>query len=135
MVWKSNEWPMPLSRLSSYPENNLSGMTGLVKGWYHQTLSSGLNAWHCFRLHLCDPTQQRAWVTPSHSREMQTVQPLTKAAHGASRDPLHQDESRETLLHPSWAENSHQASTSQTFLGLVRVSLIITTRTLRLMHT
>lgn len=37
-------------------------------------------------------------------------------AHGTSRDPL-RHKSRETLLHPSWAENSHKASTSQSFLG------------------
>lgn len=69
--------------------------------------------WHCFFLRLCDATQQRGWVTPSHSREMQTLQPFTNAA----RHFLHQDESAEMLLHPSGAENSHQASTSQSFLG------------------
>lgn len=41
---------------------------------------------------------------------------LPSAAHGTSRDPLHH-ESRETVLHPSWAENSHKASASQSFLG------------------
>lgn len=38
------------------------------------------------------------------------------AAHGTSRYPLHH-ESRETLLHLSWAKNSHKASTSQSFLS------------------